>query len=54
MLWRTYKAIEDHLAGWPDQLLTLVLLLAAAGVVLIALRAPATLKAAAAVYVLLP
>lgn len=54
MLWRVYKRTEEHLAGWPDAVLTVVLLLAAVGVVLIALRGPRMLKAAAAVYVLLP
>jgi hypothetical protein len=54
MLWRTYKGIEEHLAGWPDQMLSVMLILAAIVLVVLALKAPATVKAAAAAYVYLP
>lgn len=54
MLWRAYKTVEGRLAGWPDTLLTLVLILAAIATLIIAARGSRVLKAAVAVYVLLP
>jgi CHASE2 domain-containing sensor protein len=54
MLWRLYKGAEENMAGWPDTILTLLLVGAAVACLLIAWRGPRQLKAAAAVYVLLP
>ena len=48
------RRLEAALHGWPDQALTLGLLIAAGVLVLIALRGPVTLKAAALGWAVFP
>ena len=48
------QALEAALHGWPDELLTAGLLLTAGVLLLIALRGPVTLKAAALAWALFP
>lgn len=51
---RELRALEAALKGWPDQALTMGLLIAAGVLVLIALRGPVTLKAVALAYCIFP
>lgn len=49
-----YQTLESYLKGWPDQTLTVALIMAAIVLVWIALKAPATAKAVALSYVIFP
>ena len=51
---RAFVQFENMLEGWPSGVLTVVLLLAAVVLVLIALRGTAIEKAIAAAYVIFP
>lgn len=51
---RLLRDLEARLRGWPDELLTVGLLTVALFLVIFALTAPATAKAAALAWVLFP
>ena len=51
---RELRALEAALHGWPDEVLTVALLITAGVLVLIALRGPTLLKAAALGWAVLP
>ena len=49
-----WGAAEDKLQGIPNETLTLLLLMSAGAIVWVALKAPATAKAAVGAYIWLP
>lgn len=53
-LWRIFQAVEMGLRGWPDRALTVAIIAVASLAVLLALFAPATIKAAVLAYIILP
>ena len=54
IIWHFWQDFQTWLKSWPSAVLTVVLLIAALTLVLIALRGSATQKALASAYVFLP
>lgn len=54
MIWRLYRTAEEYMQGWPEEVLTIALILCALIIIGVAIRGSAVAKAAALVWVALP
>lgn len=54
MIWRLYRVAEEHMQGWPDELLTISLVLVAIIALGVAIKGSAVLKAGAVAWFVLP